>query len=68
MDDADWAQIEIERQEEALRYRLSLGAGKSTWAVVCVECGDDLHPFRREYGLCIECATARERRAAQCVR
>ena len=64
MDDADRAQIEIERQDEALRYRLSLGVGKSTWAAACVECGDELHPFRREYGLCIECAMARERKQA----
>lgn len=64
MDDADRAQIEIERAEERHRYQLAIGAGKSVWALVCVECGVELEPHRREFGLCIECARSRERRRA----
>lgn len=62
MDDADRAGIEIEREEE--RMRLSIASRPHTWAVVCVECGADLEPHRREFGLCIDCAEARERKAA----
>lgn len=31
----------------------------------CADCGVDLEAHRVEFGLCFECATAREKRAAQ---
>ena len=61
MDDADRAQIRIEQEIEA-RVRAARGI-PSQKSVVCADCAEPLTQQRQEYGRCIHCAEAAERRA-----
>jgi RNA polymerase-binding transcription factor DksA len=57
MDEADRAQLEIERATEwALRGRRQI----RTYALSCGDCGEVLPEHRREFGVCLECAELRE--------
>lgn len=60
MDDADRAQALIDAELDA-----TLGARRrgATYRLHCADCGLLLEQHRREYGLCMECASDRERDA-----
>lgn len=59
MDDADRAQIEIERELAASleRARRAVRARPDR----CIDCGEELPEHRREWELCVPCAEDRER-------
>lgn len=59
MDDADRANIEIER---GLESAISAARGiKPRWRTHCVDCGEHLEEHRRQYGMCILCKEQEER-------
>jgi RNA polymerase-binding transcription factor DksA len=58
-DDADRAQVQIEREAERLLE--SARRVHRVYSDRCIDCGDWIPTQRREYGLCIDCAEDRER-------
>lgn len=62
MDDADRAQNAIERELDAALA--SRPKPKFTYRLHCEACWVLLEQHRREYGICVECASDRERRTA----
>ena len=62
MDDADRAEINIERATEAAVAAVTRAA-RPRFSLECRDCGIDLPPHRQEFGTCIDCQTAREKRS-----
>lgn len=68
-DDADLSSERIARENDALvAAALRVAQLKSVGERVrCANCGEDLLPYRREFGLCIECARAVDANRSRCV-
>lgn len=63
MDEADRANEEIERGlAEALRIQRQRTAVALPESDECHDCGAELEPHRRAYGICVPCKVARELR------
>ena len=61
MDDADLAEIEIERAlERSIEATRALLPSRPR--ETCIDCGEDLEPHRQTWGICIDCKMKRERR------
>lgn len=68
-DNSDLVDERIERENDALvaaALRVAqLQCGDAR--VRCANCGEDLAHYRREFGLCVECARAIDANRARCV-
>lgn len=59
VDEADRAQIEIEREQSRLLE--SARRVHRVYSNRCLDCGDSIPEQRQQYGLCVPCAEDRER-------